>query len=350
MNSRGVHRRSHAHPVVDDVHNDLGDGSDDLRATGRSQHEPELTGGVDHDRRSHRRQGPSFWRDEVALALHEAELVSVTNAHREVVHLVVEEKPGAANDHTGAISGIDRVRQRHGVALGVDDRVVRRVGPLRDGNAVELLGRGCTAPRDGRSQLAGVFVARQSLDGHFHEVGIAQIVVAVGEGAAEALRHQVNRLHGVPAGPPNIVAFEDVQDLGERDTARRGRRHGDDRIAAIVEHDRIPPHRSVAAQIFVTDETPARSHLADDEIGGAAPVEGVFAFLRDQSQGLGEQRLAESASDARGCSPREEDLLCRLVLHQPLGPRRQALVHPLGKGKTVLSQIDRRGEEICPGL
>ena len=77
----------------------------------------------------------------------------------EVVHLVVEEEPGAAHPDRRAEAVVQRRRRRHGVALCVDDRVVRRVLRLAAGD--DRRRRRVALIVDLRAQLARVLFARQ---------------------------------------------------------------------------------------------------------------------------------------------------------------------------------------------
>ena len=80
------------------------------------------------------------------------------------------------------------------------------------------------------------------LDGHFDEVGVAQVVGAIHVGAAEGLDDEADLLRRAIAracpsvlhAGAQVVAGEDVEDLEQHDAAGGRRRRGDDVVAAIA--------------------------------------------------------------------------------------------------------------------
>src|SRR4029079_17969387 len=113
----------------------LHDEADDLRAARRADDEPDPVAVVEHERRRHRAQRPLAALDAIRDRLSAAFGLVV-----EVVELVVQDE--AAGHELAAERALNARRQRHGVAVSVDDREVaprrpfprdpRRAAPGRD--------------------------------------------------------------------------------------------------------------------------------------------------------------------------------------------------------------------------
>ena len=62
-------------------------------------------------------------------------------------------------------------------------------------------------------------MAGQPFDRDFDEIRVAEVFGAVGIGKLHRLCHEVDGFRGVGAARVQVVAFEDVEDLDDVDTA-----------------------------------------------------------------------------------------------------------------------------------
>ena len=122
----GVHGFLRVHAEVDDVEDGHQHGVDDGAAAGRAGDHEELAV-LGQDRRRHARQHPLAGHGQVGLGADVAVVVGHLGRRVEVAHLVVEQEAGARHDDARAVAVLERVGHRHGVALRVDDRQVRRL-------------------------------------------------------------------------------------------------------------------------------------------------------------------------------------------------------------------------------
>ena len=101
-------------------------------------------------------------RDRVGLALHQAVEVRHARLHGEVVHLVVEQDAGALGHLAGPERAVERVGDGDGVAVLVDDRIVRRLGGLGEARRSSASRRDAGAVRvDPAADLLGIGLAGQ---------------------------------------------------------------------------------------------------------------------------------------------------------------------------------------------
>ena len=84
-------------------------------------------------------------------------------------------------DDVGAEPIVDGVRYRDGVAVAVDDRVVRRMHAFMHRKARREIGRAQRAVSNARALLQDVRLIEQLRDRVAHEIGIAEVGVAVHE-------------------------------------------------------------------------------------------------------------------------------------------------------------------------
>src|SRR5579859_4661611 len=92
---------------------------------------------------------------------------------------------------------------------------------------------------------ARVRFARQRRNRYRDERWIAELRVPVHERALRRRSDGVNALGRAKRGW-RTIRLEDVQDLRDRDSARRGRRHRDERIAAVGAANRPAQYRTVS--------------------------------------------------------------------------------------------------------
>src|SRR5215472_6679314 len=179
------------HAVIDDVQDRLEHRGDDPRTAGAAEDEKDAAVLLDQGR-GHRRERALAGGDRVRLALDETIEVRRAGLDGEVVHLVVQKKAGARGDHRGTKTAVDRVGHRNRVALGVNHRIMRRLGffmrRLKCGGGCRLAGV------DLGADCGRVVLRQQPLERVLHKVRIAEIAVAVLIGMAHRLDQQVHRL------------------------------------------------------------------------------------------------------------------------------------------------------------
>ena len=194
----------------------------------------------------------------------QAEHVRRAGDRREVVHLVVEHEAEARHGDAAAEPGVERRRQRDGVALGVDDREVRRVRTARHAGADVRERAPSSASRgpSGSSRAAAVAHAsrQQLVDRVLHEVGIAELGVARGERAAHRLDRQVHLRRASASRGPQVPPLEQVRNHRQRHAARRRRRHPEDAPPAVREVDRRRATWRGSREVLARDEASAALH------------------------------------------------------------------------------------------
>ena len=191
--------------------------------------------------------------DGVRLALHQPVEVRHPGLHREVVHLVVEQDAGSLGHLAGAERAVQRVGDGDGVAVLVDDRIVRRLRRLAEALGRQVRRDAGAVRIDLGPDLLGIGVAGQLRDRVLHEVRVAERGVAVDIGVPHRLDHQPRRLRRAVAEVGDRIALEDVQDLADDQPARRRRRRRDDVVAAIV-----ALHRLELAHLVLPRSPPSR--------------------------------------------------------------------------------------------
>ena len=93
---------------------------------------------------------------------------------------------------------------------------------------------------DAVSQPRCIVLGHQPIERHvFVEVRVAEIVGAVGVGAAHRFGEKMQVQRRVVTNLGKLKAFEDVQHLNQYDTARARWRHADDVVAAVGARDRF---------------------------------------------------------------------------------------------------------------
>ena len=130
MDARRADRVRQRHSVIDHVEDDLECRRDNARSAARARYEQKTSLGIEHYRRRHCAQHALAWCNRIGLALNQAEHVRSSRLGREVVHLIVQEKPGSADEDAGAVQVIQGRSSRDGVSGSIDNRVVRGLASL----------------------------------------------------------------------------------------------------------------------------------------------------------------------------------------------------------------------------
>ena len=79
------------------------------------------------------------------------------------------------------------------------------------------------------------------------------------------------------------------------------------RVAAVVEGDRLAPHRFVAVEVLQRDDAAAALHLRRDQGGGLSAVEVVGPLVAEPREDGGKLRLRERVADPGDGIAGEED-------------------------------------------
>ena len=88
-----------------------------------------------------------------------------------------------------------------------------------------------------------------------HEIGVADVVVAVGEGELLAPRRSgaAPAVHGIGRAAAEVEGLEQLQGLRHGDAARRGRAHAADAIVAVGDAQRLALLDAVAGEVGQRD-------------------------------------------------------------------------------------------------
>ena len=133
--------------------------------------------------------------------------------------------------------------------------------------------------------MLGIGLGGQRRDRDLDEIGVAQVLAAVGIGELHRLGHEVDGLGAARAEKADRIALEDVQDLDDVHAARGWRRHRDDLVAAVVALHRRAHHRLVAPEVVEAQMTAGAPHRGHDLLADRAAVERPLSLLRDQPEG-----------------------------------------------------------------
>src|SRR5690242_17226799 len=138
-----------------------------------------------------------------------------------------------------------------------------------------------------------IFLVHQLSYRDVGKIGIAEKLGAVEESAPEGLRGQVNGLSRVAAQRAQVITFEYVERLHQRDSARGGRRRAQDLIAAITSVNGPALFDFVVSQVLRRDQTAALLDRRRNLPRHFAMVE-VVRIGRDFLQRGSQFRLAEN--------------------------------------------------------
>ena len=234
-------------------------------------------------------------RNGVRFALDQSEQVWRSRLGGKVVHLVVEQESESRNRHAVAISAVQRVSQRHGVALGVDDvEVCRLAGFVRRCVSMpDHVARRCSRRVDRGSQPSQVLRVQETLHGHAHKVRIAQELGAIGVGAPHHFGEIVRRGGRACAGLFIARSFEHRQHFQHCNAARRGGRRSDDAVTLVFAFQRLTLDSAIILQIVESDQPAVRLHRFGQAASRLALVEVLGAVARNAVKRLGQLRLNE---------------------------------------------------------
>ena len=142
-------------------------------------------------------------------------------------------------------------------------------------------------------------VVGQLCDRNFVEIGIAEILRAIGEHPLFDFRVEMNILRRIQRHAFEVVSQIrlHLQELHEADPARTRRRRGDDAIAVPVGENGMSPDRPIVLEIALRDQ-PVTAHRRGDQVRRFAVVEILRALLGDARQHGGEIGLGEGRRPA----------------------------------------------------
>ena len=301
-------------------------------AAGRAYHHVELAV-LEHDGGRHRGERALARRHGVRLALHQPVVVGRSGLGREIVHLIVEQDAEPGGRYAAAVAAVQRVGHGDGVALRIDDRIMRglRAFVARRVAGLDLrAGRG--AVRDGLAQPRNVPRVEQAGDGHLHEIGIAEVLRAVGEVAPHGFGEEVHG--GGRPGARFLVAraFEHAEHLQDADAARARRRRREDAVAAVLALERLALHYLVILQVGQRDQAAVAFHVRRQQPRRLAFVETPGAVAPDAFERARQFRLhqeftrlvilAVALEDARGLGEAGQHAAAAQALRKPVGNRK----------------------------
>ena len=145
MEARRIHRLLNVQSVIHYAHQHIGNGSNDGGPAFCAEHQEELAV-FQHDGGRHGRQRPLAGTDGIRRPLDQSKHVGHAWLRGEIVHFIVKQEAQAFGGDMRAEAIVQRGRDRHGIAFGIDNRIVRGVVRLeqrfrlrmRPGITVEL--------------------------------------------------------------------------------------------------------------------------------------------------------------------------------------------------------------------
>jgi hypothetical protein len=152
--------------------------------------------------------------------------------------------------------------------------------------------------------------------GTSNEGRIATCLGAVGEGDLQHLGQQVQRVHRAEAQALDVVAFEDVQHLGDVHARCGGRRRADDLPIAIAAADRRALDHAVVGEVLFGDEAAGFLHALDQQVAQRTAMKCALALLGDQGQSLAIVGLHEARAGFQRRAIGQQSRGCQLVLHK----------------------------------
>ena len=213
-------------------------------------------------------------------------------------------------------------------------------GQLRDGIASDF-----------RRTASRIGVIGQLRHRHLDEIGIAEILGAIGKDAFLDLGNQMHIARRVVRNPGKICSERifHAQQLHECDAARTRRRRRHDGVVAPANAQWLAPYGSVGRKVAVGDQAAAALHLGNDEIGRATRVEASRAVSGDPLQHAGECRLPELDFAVRGFRRQRTEPGSKVGLACVFG---QGLRHPLDqlwvRDKAIAGETDRWLQQLAP--
>ena len=228
------------------------------------------------------------------------------------VHVIVRHGTEAWNQDLRPEQVVDGLRGRDHVARCIRRRHMRGVGAFELGDAgAPFLRAGGV---DHAAAFRGIGLRRQPLHRHVDEIRIAAGGGAIGKGDLQRFGEVVHRLRGTESEAGDIVAFENVEHLGDVHAGGRGRRRPQDFPAAIVGAYRLALHGLVGRQILAGDEAAMRLHVIDQDIAERSLVQRRLAMLRNMTQRLRIFRLHDALAGLQRHALRQIDRRDRFVL------------------------------------
>ena len=291
MKARLGERGGGAEAVVDDAGEQQQRLRDDRGAAGGSGDDDWLAV-LQNDGRAHARKRALACGDRIRLRADEFEGIRHARLHGEVVHLVIHEHAGVRNDDLAAKGRVDRLIQRHPVALGIGGA---EEGGVFAENIPLPVRRHAVAAH--RRDLREVDLLRQigrvgRIDEsawHLREIGIAKPVRAICKGQLHRLRDDVHARGGIHRA--DRKRLQHVQDLRHVHAAGAGRRHGDQIVAAIRRADRFALRGLVVREIGRGHDAAVRLHPLRRHLSEGTFIKPRHALLGDRAIGLREVGL-----------------------------------------------------------
>ncbi len=174
---------------------------------------------------------------------------------------------------------------------------------------------------------------------------IGKILGPVGVGEFFGFDEEVKIIGAVPSHRPNVVTFQDVQDLERGNSLAVGRKLPHI-VAAVVGRDGFDPFGPVVLEVLHAEVTAERFAGGDDLSGDGAAVVGIASPFGDCAEAGGQVRIAEELADARR-------LAARIVRGQELGLQAgfslaasPSAADDLADGKSLFGVLDRGGQQL----
>ena len=235
------------------------------------------------------------WCQGVQGALARMEAVNVARFKGKGAAPVLQHKARAVRHKSRAKFVVDALDERHRIAPRVhhakpDGIAARGQGGQRAGAFIHTYAR---------RLLPRVFRRKQPGSGNVGKVRVCEVVLAVNEGLARGLGHDVIVVGRAFTQGSDIHLVEDVKNFKRSQPLTVGG-WGAGRIAPVVHAQRFGPVGRVAAQVILRNQPAVALHGGHNGPGYVAAVKFLRPLGCQAAEGAGKVRLVQNRGKGRG--------------------------------------------------
>ena len=140
-----------------------------------------------------------------------------------------------------------------------------------------ILGRKRLDRRDTAANPTGIIPGRQHRYRRLHKIGITEVLSAIGKRMLHDVGEQVQMGRGIVRKFAQLITFEHIQHLNDRDPARARRRHRDHGPFAIVPNERLAPDGLITFEIVERHYAALFLERLRDRLGNPSLIEDNLA-------------------------------------------------------------------------
>ena len=188
----------------------------------------------------------------------------------------------------------------NGLSIAKEKRVI----PFRLPGLYGIRSKCPVGVQQGRS-FRQILLRKQTLDWRRHEIGIAQVALAIGEGEPLGVADQPPTLRVLRPETTQVEVLQNTQHLPYGDAARGGRSHAANMERSVGDADGVPFPDAIVCQIREREDARVARRLPyrlDDCFGNGALVEGFCAACGDRPQRLSIGLVLQDTTDLQRCA------------------------------------------------